>query len=358
MPRFSPSVLSIDPYRPGTPAEVIAAEYGIDHVVKLASNEYSGGPFPGVVEAAIEAARHPERYPDNSVAGLRHALAGHHGIAPDSVLVGAGSSELLQNIALAVGGPDTSAVFPTPSFVLYDIVTRLSGARGIAIANDGEHRLDLAGLSAAVAADTSVVYVCNPNNPTGTHRSHADITELIESVPESVLVVVDEAYAEFADAEDYGTLVASAPDRPNLVVLRTFSKIYALADYRVGYAIGHPETLSAIARAQRPFTVTAVAQAAARASLDHDITGRQAEVRSGRSHLEASLRNMGLAHSVGQANFVWFDSSVEGAEMFNRLAARGVVIRNYGAGTWARVTVGDESENQFFLEALAGALGD
>ena len=356
MPRFRPSILEIERYKPGVAAEEIAAEYGIETVIKLASNEFSGGPFPGVAEAIAAAASHPERYPDNSVSALRNALAEHYGVGVESLFVGAGSSGVLQSIALACGGPGTSAVYPWPSFVLYEILSQISGTRPIRVPLDQAHRLDLAGLGRSLADDTTLLYICNPNNPTGTYRSYEDILALIESVNESTLVVVDEAYAEFADADDYGSFAALASQTPNVVVLRTFSKIYALADLRVGYAVGHPDTLEAVASAQRPFTVTSIAQAAALESLKNDLSGRRASVIKGREAIEAGLANLGLDYAPSQANFIWFDSGVDGAEMFRLMAAQGVVIRNYGQGTWSRVTVGSDEENQTFLAALETVL--
>jgi histidinol-phosphate aminotransferase len=357
MPRFNPSVLEIQRYKPGVPAEVIAAEYGIDEVIKLASNEYSGGPFPGVVEAALAAAAHPERYPDNSVGALRSALAEVHGIGVDNIFVGAGSSGVLQAIAMSAGGPSTSAVYPWPSFVLYEILSQISGTQAIRVPLDSEHRLDLKKMAESIRDDTTLLYICNPNNPTGTYRSYRDILSLTEEVDDTTLIVVDEAYAEFADADDYGSFLAVASQQPNLIVMRTFSKIHALAGFRVGYAVGHPDTLDAVSRAQRPFTVTALAQAAALESLKHDLTDRRAETVAGRAAIEVGLARLGLNYAPSQANFVWFDSSVDGAEMFQRMAARGVVVRNYGQGTWSRVTVGNPDENRAFLAALEGALG-
>lgn len=355
-PQFRPSLLEIERYRPGVPAEVIAAEYGLERVIKLASNESPAGPFPGVAAAVAGVVGDSNRYPDNTVSQLKEALARRHGVQPTNVFPGAGSSAILQCAALAVGGPGTSAVYPWPSFVLYDILSKLAGAEGIRVELDGAHRVDTAALVEAVRPDTTLVYVCNPNNPTGTHRSHADIRGLVDAVDPSILVVVDEAYAEYATADDYRSLAASAVEQQNVLVLRTFSKIYGLAALRVGYAVGHPETLANISRAQMPFTVTTAAQVAALASLEHDLSGRQAANRTGIELIEQGLAGLGLAYAPSQANFVWFDSGVEGTELFRRLAARGVVIRNYGVGSWIRVTVGTPEENETFLDALEGAL--
>lgn len=355
-PIIRPDILSIDRYRPGTPAEVIAAQYGLEEVVKLASNENPDGPFPGVVDAVAAALERSNRYPDNSVTALTEALAIHHGVGPDNIFCGAGSSAVLQCIALAVGGAGTSAVYPWPSFVLYEILSKIAGTHGLRVPLDDRHRVDLDALMAAVRENTNLVYVCNPNNPTGTYRSRGALVDLADSLDPSVLLVVDEAYAEYATASDFGSLADVAIDRPNVLVLRTFSKIYGLAALRVGYAIGDPQTLADISRAQTPFTVTTAAQAAALASLHHDLSGRQGSNRRGVEAIQSGLTELGLDFAPSQANFVWIETGIEGEEVYRRLASRGVVVRNYGMGTWIRVTVGHPSENQAFLEALRNSL--
>ncbi|NND14292.1 MAG: histidinol-phosphate transaminase [Acidimicrobiia bacterium] len=356
-PQIRPRLLEIDRYRPGTPAEVIAAQYRLDEVIKLASNENPDGPFPGVVEAVAEAVERSNRYPDNSAARLKEELAKRHGILPENIFPGAGSSAVLQCIALAMGGAGTSAVYPWPSFVLYEILSKIAGTEGVRVQLDNDHRVDLDVMVGAMRHDTNLVYVCNPNNPTGTYRSRDDILALVDAVAPSVLVVVDEAYAEYAIAPDFGSLANVAVHRPNVLVLRTFSKIYGLAALRIGYAIGHPETLADVSRAQTPFTVTTAAQAGALASLPHDLAGRRETNRTGVDSIERSLSRLGVTFAPSQANFVWFDSGIEGEEMYRLLARRGVVVRNYGIGSWIRVTIGSAAENQAFIVALEGVLG-
>ncbi len=336
---------------------MIAAQYGLDEVIKLASNENPDGPFPGVVEAVARAVERSNRYPDNSAAPLKEELAKRHGVLAENIFPGAGSSAVLQCIALAMGGVGTSALYPWPSFVLYEILSKIAGTDGVRVRLDDHHRVDLDAMVDAMSEDTNLVYVCNPNNPTGTYRSWRDLTAFVDVVAPSVLVVVDEAYAEYATASDYGSLADLAVHRPNVVVLRTFSKIYGLAALRIGYAVGHPETLADISRAQTPFTVTTAAQAGALASLPHDLAGRRETNRTGVDLIERSLSRLGVPYAPSQTNFVWFDSGIEGQEMYRRLARRGVVVRNYGIGSWIRVTIGSSAENESFIVALEDALG-
>jgi histidinol-phosphate aminotransferase len=330
----------------------VARRHGLDPkaIVKLASNESPHGPFPEALEAMAEAATHANRYPDNEGYDLRDALGKHLGVDPAAIWLGGGSSELLRTIALAVGGPGTNMVYAWPSFIIYRLgaMWALSERREVPL--DGNHRHDLGALAAAVDADTTLVVVCNPNNPTGTHLPSDEVAAFAESLPERVTVVIDEAYCEYVTAADYESLAPLAAEKPNLIVTRTFSKIYALASLRVGYAVAHPATIAEMRRAQAPFTVTQVGQAAALASLGHPgIPARVEGNARGRRLLLDSLADRGIAHADSQANFVWFrSSSPDPATDYIR---QGVIIRAFG-GEWVRVTVGSDEENVKFLAAL------
>lgn len=353
MPLYRSDLAEIAPYEPGLPVDEVARRHGLDpaSMLKLASNESPYGPFPDAVEAMAAAAAESNRYPDNEAYELRAELAKHLGVDADYLWVGGGSSELLRTIALAVGGPGTNAVYAWPSFVIYRLASMWAMSERREIPLDREHRHDLAAMAAAVDGDTTTVYLCNPNNPTGTHVPAAAVADLIESLPERVTVVVDEAYFEFVTAADYRTLVPVAAERPNVIVTRTFSKIYSLASLRVGYAVAHPSTIAEMRRAQAPFTVTQAGQAGARASLGDPgrMAARVEDNARGRRLLLDALADRDIPHADSQANFVWFRSTADDPSV--AYIRQGIIVRTFG-DEWVRVTVGTADENRRFLTAL------
>jgi histidinol-phosphate aminotransferase len=353
MPSYRPDLADIAPYEPGLPVEEVARRHGLDpaSILKLASNESPYGPFPEAIEAMAEAAAGSNRYPDNEAYELRAELAKHIGVDADHLWIGGGSSELLRTIALAVGGPGTNAVYAWPSFVIYRLGSMWAMTERREIPLDGEHRHDLRQMAAAVDEDTSVVYVCNPNNPTGTHVPTEAVEKLIEGLPDRVTVVIDEAYFEFVTTAEYRTLAPLAVERPNVIVTRTFSKVYSLASLRVGYAVAHPTTIAEMRRAQAPFTVSQVAQAAARASLGNPglLAARVEDNARGRRLLLDALADRGIPHADSQANFVWFESKA--ADPGVDYIRAGIIVRTFG-NDWLRLTVGTDDQNRRFLAAL------
>lgn len=350
--RSNPAVERIPPYVGGRPIGEVAREFGISDIVKLASNESPVPPFPEVVEAIASAAADVHRYPDQHAYHLTRALAGHLGLEPDHLWFGAGSSELIGTIATAVGGAGTNAILAWPSFAMYPIATLRAGAEPRRVDLDMDLRHDLDGLGGAVEGDTTVVYLCNPNNPTGTLVDVDLVEDFVRSMPSDVLVVVDEAYFEYVTAPGHRSLYPVAIDLPNVVVLRTFSKIYGLAGLRIGYAIGRPDTLATLRRPQRPFTVTQLAQTAAREAIRHPkrIEERRRENAEGRRLLEAGLADRGLPPAASQANFVYFGLGGDATRVNDALLRRGVIVRPFADAI--RVSVGTEVENRRFLLAL------
>jgi histidinol-phosphate aminotransferase len=324
-----------------------------DDIVKLASNESPDGPFPGVLEASTIALARASRYPDEDLRDLGGALSEYLGVPGDHLWFGAGSVGLIGHLASAVGGPGTSAVYAWPSFVMYRIATRLAMSEAIEVPLDSDHVHDLDAMLEAVRPDTTVIYLCNPNNPSGTVVDAEAVTAFLESVPETALVVIDEAYHDYVTDERYHTAVPEALRRPNVLVLRTFSKIFALAGHRVGYAVGRPETISELRKAQPPFTVGQVAQAAATASLgDRDeLERRKSANASARHQLQDVLAERSLPHAESQANFVYFELSIDAADAANLFMRQGLIVRPMSGG-WLRVTVGSEEENRRFVQAL------
>lgn len=353
MPSYRSDLAQIAPYEPGLPIDEVARRHGLDpsSILKLASNESPHGPFPEAIEAMADAAAECNRYPDNEAYELRAELAKHLGVDADYLWVGGGSSELLRTIALAVGGPGTNAVYAWPSFVIYRLGSMWAMSERREIPLDGEHRHDLDRMAAAVDDDTTIVYICNPNNPTGTHVASDAVEELVDRIPERVTVVVDEAYFEFVTAADYRTLIPLVADRPNLIVTRTFSKVYSLASLRIGYAVAQPTTIAEMRRAQAPFTVTQVGQAGARASLGNPglLAARVEDNARGRRLLLDALADRGIPHADSQANFVWFESGARDPSI--AYIEAGIIVRTFG-NEWVRVTVGTDEENRRFLAAL------
>jgi histidinol-phosphate aminotransferase len=343
--------MSIPTYVPGKPVDEVARELGLEAISKLASNECPTDPFPPVVEAIVEAARAVNRYPDTGSYVLRHALGEHHRIDPESIWVGSGSSDILRSLALSVGGPGTSAVFPDPSFIMYPINTQISASEAIRVPLTADYRHDLAAMIEAVRPDTTVVYMCTPNNPTGGHIPGDALRNAIAQIPRSVVVVVDEAYAEYVTAPDYQSMLSEAASHPNVAVLRTFSKVYGLAGLRIGYGVANPELIAALRRTQAPFPVTNVAQAAALASLElhHDVANRVRENDEGRIFLLGELRSRGARPADSQANFVYFVPSTPAAELAEALMGEGVIVRPLGDGL--RVSIGTAHDNRRFIDA-------
>ncbi len=330
-----------------------------DEIVKLASNESPEGPFPGVSEAIATVLDGANRYPDSDVHDLSKAMAADLGVRTDQVWFGAGSTGLLGAIALSMGGAGTSAVYAWPSFVMYRIISRWAGTEAVEVALDAYHRHDLDAMREAVRDDTTVVYVCNPNNPTGTTVSGEDLAGFVESVPESALVVVDEAYHHFVSNPSYRSFIDEATERPNILILRTFSKVYGLAAHRIGFAVGDAGLLDKLRRTQAPFTVSSVAQAAAIASL-----GNEAEMKrrvdanaAGRHQLLGVFSERGLDHADSQTNFVYFRLGDDSAAVASSFVNRGVIVRPLSGG-WIRVTIGAPLENGRFVSALDGAIAD
>jgi histidinol-phosphate aminotransferase len=350
--RFRPDLDRVATYTPGRPVDEVAREMGIDDIVKLASNEHPEPPLPGVQTVVAEAAALAHRYPDNAATIVADALNRHYGLPFDRFWVGAGSSELLGCIALAMGGPGTSAVFADPSFAMYPIGTAVAGAEAIRVPLDTGSRHDLDAMLAAVRDDTTVVYVCNPNNPTGTHVAAETVADFVDRVRDDILVVVDEAYAEYATASDFDSAVPLIADHPNVVVLRTFSKAYGLAGLRIGYAVGSPQVLPMLRKPQRPFTVIDIAQKAAVASLHHtaELSARITKNAALRGELEAAFTQRGISHVTSQTNFVLFTPPGDARAVNDALLHRGVIVRTMAPNI--RVSVGTPEENARFLAAL------
>jgi histidinol-phosphate aminotransferase len=349
-------------YEAGMHEDAARAAFGSDEVIKLASNESPWGPHPAVAEAVADAAKRLNRYPDQHARRLRRRIAERFDTDPARVAVGNGSCEILLAAAEALCDPGDEILFAWPSFSIYPHLAALSGAREIRVPLNEAYAHELDAILAEITAATQLVCVCNPNNPTGTHLPAARIAEFCERVPDRVTVALDEAYVEFQTNDDPDATVDLLADFPNLVVLRTFSKVYGLAGLRVGYALCGPRFRAAVDAVRQPFSVNELAQVAATEAILHqdDVTQRVERTIVERLFVEEGLRELGLEPAESAANFSWVPlGDRDEEEVARSLGESGVVVRA-GAGLGGpghiRVTYGTRNENQRFLDALAGAL--
>jgi histidinol-phosphate aminotransferase len=331
-------------------------------VALLASNESPYAPVPAVVEAAAAALAGANRYPDPSNAALRKALSDRHGVPANRIAIGNGSCDILLAAGEALLEPGAELVYAWPSFSVYPHLAAASGARAIEVPLDDEHRHDLGAMATEITAATRLVVVCNPNNPTSTALPLDEIAAFVDEVPRHIAVILDEAYVEFSLLQDPEDSVELLARHPNLVLLRTFSKIYGLCGLRVGYALcGSEKFRTAVDQVRQPFFCNVAAQAAAIEALKHqdEVTRRVERNLAERTSLVVDLEALGLSVAESHANFVWFDVGENEPEIVKELSQRGVLVRAGGAlgrpGA-LRVTVGTQAENERFVEALGTLL--
>lgn len=354
-------VRAIAPYQAGKPIEELAREFGIDarDIVKLASNENPLGIPESAKRAVVASLAELGRYPDSNGFALKAALAARLAIPADWITLGNGSNDILELVAAALLAPGRSCVYAQYSFAVYPLATQARGARAIVVpARDYGH--DLGAMLAAIAPDTRLMYVANPNNPTGTFVEPDRVAAFLARVPREVVVVLDEAYNEYLPPELRFDSMQWVRRYPNLLVARTFSKAYGLAGLRVGYGIAQPELTDLLNRVRQPFNVSSAAQAAAVAALDDaEFLARSYAVNAqGMDELAAAFRGLGLEYVPSRGNFVLVKVGPAG-KVYHELLKRGVIVRpvaNYGLPEWLRVTVGLPEENAKFLRALSQAL--
>jgi len=355
---FRPGIRGTRPYTPGKPIEEVQRELGLDSVVKLASNENPEGPLPAVLEAIRGAALQLNRYPDAACHVLTRRLADHLDVPPETIIFGNGSNEVIDMLIRALVSPGENVVFSERSFIVYGLTTRAHFECGRPVPQDADDRHDLAAMAAAVDDDTKLVIVCNPNNPTGTYNTADEFAALLAAVPRQVIVAVDEAYYEYVSAADYPQTLPLFAQHPNLVVLRTFSKIHSLAGLRIGYGVGHPTLISELQKTREPFNVNLLAQAAAIACLDNwdEVAGRRDRNRNELDRLGNELTALDLEVVPSQTNFILVRSPGPAAELAQELLKLGVIVRPmaaFGMDERAlRISVGLPAENERCLDAL------
>ena len=356
-----PYVRAIAPYQPGKPISELARELGLNEadIVKLASNENPLGPSPMALAAAQDALYDMALYPDGAGFALKAKLSAKLGVAPGQIVLGNGSNDILDMAARAFLAPGTSAVYAQHAFAVYPIATQTVGAQGIAVpAKDYGH--DLAAMRAAIRDDTRVLWIANPNNPTGTFLPWAEIEAFLETVPPQVLVVLDEAYGEYLPTDDRCDTLAWIERFPNLLISRTFSKAYGLAGLRVGYGVGHPDVIGLLNWVRHPFNVNAPALAAAEAALDDiEFLLRSYALNSaGMVQLVTGLAELKIGTVPSKGNFLLAKVG-DAARINTELLKRGVIVRpvsGYGLPEFLRVSVGLAGQNARFLEALGVVL--
>jgi len=353
-----PEILEIAPYVPGKPIEEVEREFGVTGAVKLASNENPLGPSPAAVEAVRGVLGGLHRYPDGSGTALREAIAARLKVAPNRVILGNGSDEVVDLLAKAFLTAGDEAIMATPTFGVYRIAVLANQGRPIEVPlRAGRHDLDA--MAAAVTPRTRLLVVCNPNSPTGTAMTRREVTAMLERLPERVVVVCDHAYEDYAVSADFPqTASLLESDRP-VVVLRTFSKIYGLAGLRIGYGVGPADLVGMLNRIRLPFNASTVAQAAAVAALGDEAHVRASRMvnAAGKTYLTQAFARLGLVCDPTEANFLYVDVGRDGRAVFERLLRHGVIVRHL-EGTRLRITIGLPEENQRCMAALERVLTD
>ena len=353
--QLNPQLANLPVYQPGRPLEEVARELGLPlgGLIKLASNENPLGPSPKAVEAMQQTASQIHLYPDGNAFYLRNAMAERLGVDANQLIFGNGSNEIIEFVAHALLGPGTNIVVSQYCFAIYPIVAHLTGADCIAVpAKDYGHNLPA--MREAITPDTRIVFVANPNNPTGTLASHEDVLALVDAVPEHTLLVMDEAYFEFIESPL--DLVPRLQEKPNLLLMRTFSKIYGLAGLRIGYGIGHPEFIAALEKVRQPFNLNAMAQAAALAAIDDTdhLEATRSNNAVGLEFFEQTLSELNIETVASHANFILANVG-DGASTFQKLQERGVITRpmaGYQLPEWIRISIGTPTENKHCLSVL------
>lgn len=354
----SPDIAAMSPYRPGKPWREVAKELGIKEadLHLLAANENVIGPSKRGIEAARGALEEVNYYPDGGASGLKEALAKRHDVRPDNIVVGNGSNEIIELLVRTFVGPGETVVTAWPSFVVYRLVTQAAG-RECLIAPLRSDRYDLSALAALVDRRTKLVFIANPNNPTGTYVPRRLLAAFLDRIPRSVIVVLDEAYAEYVVAEDYPDGVRDFRGHPRLVVLRTFSKIFGLAGLRIGYGVMDPSLVHYIDCVRQPYNTSAAAQAAALAALDDEAHVRTSRrlVREGMTLLTKRFEALGLEVVPSQTNFLLVKLGRPAAGLVDEMRKQGVLVRDmrgYDLPDTIRLTVGTRAQNLIVAELL------
>lgn len=357
MPLTRADLAALPSYVPGRNPADVARELGMPAAIKLASNEVPYGPLPGVADAVAAAVAEVHRYPDMGVVALREELGARYGVDPARIATGCGSVALCEHLIKAAAVPGDEVLYSWRSFEAYPIITAGTGATSVRVPNTADHRHDVDAMAAAVTDRTRLVLVCSPNNPTGTAVRRTELERLLDRLPDTVLVVIDEAYREFVTDPEVPDALEVAGDRPNVAVLRTLSKAWGLAGLRVGWLAAPEPVAEAVRKVVTPFSTSAVAQAAALAALRQgaEMRHRVARVVAERSRVVRAMQGLVPGVPDSQANFVWLPLGAGAAGFGAGCEKRGVIVRPF-PGDGVRVTIGTPAENDAFLAAAAELL--
>ncbi|WP_028986697.1 histidinol-phosphate transaminase [Thermicanus aegyptius] len=352
MSREKESLRNVPIYKPGKPVEEVMREYGLTSVIKLASNENPWGTSPKVKEAIRNVLDQIHFYPDGRAYRLRVQLSRHLKVKEEELLFGTGLDEVIQMIAITFLERGKNAVMGTPSFAMYQISTMIAGGEVRQVPNR-EGRLDPEGMLGQIDENTAVVWMCNPNNPTGTYVGEKEMTAFLAQVPPHVLVVMDEAYYEYVAAPDYPDTLALLPKYPNLILLRTFSKAYGLAGLRVGYAVAQEPLIRAMEHVRKPFNLSLLAQEAAIAALEDQEFVKEAVANTRRElpYVYGELDRLGLHYYPTETNFIYVEFPFSGEELYEKLLPAGVIVRPMG-GNAVRITIGTHEQNQILFREI------
>ncbi len=355
-------VRGLKPYEPGKPIDELEREYGVSNAVKLASNENPLGPGKAALAAIAKAATDLGRYPDGNGFALKRKLAEKHGVDAKQITLGNGSNDVLEFVTRAFVSPSHEVLFSQHSFAVYPIVTQAVGAQAVVTpAKNWGYNLDA--MANAITEKTRLIFVANPNNPTGTWLASTELKQFIAGLPDHIVCVVDEAYAEYVEFDDYPDTTTWLTEFDNLLVTRTFSKIHGLAGLRIGYGVSSAGIADMLNRVRQPFNVNSLAMVAAEAALednDHIVKSRQLN-RTGMAQLLNGFEKLGLDTIPSAGNFISVDVRCNGTDIYEQLLRRGVIVRpvgNYEMPSHLRVTIGTQEENKKFIETLSKVLMD
>jgi histidinol-phosphate aminotransferase len=354
-------ILGLKPYVPGKPIEEVQRELGLKEIVKLASNENPNGPSPEAIRASMPELENIYQYPDPSCTLLRRAMATRLEVREDMITVANGCDNIIYMIGAAFVNEGDEVIMADPTFPVYESVTRIMGGRPVAVKlKDYIHDLD--GMAERISPQTKLVFLCNPNNPTGTLVPRAALNRFLALLPDHVVLILDEAYFDYISERDYPDGVSFLGGDLNLIALRTFSKIYGLAGLRIGFAVGDEDLIGLLERVREPFPVNRVAQAAALAALrDEGHVERVLRINEeGKAFLYEQFRRLGIDYVPTESNFIFVDFKRDSQEIYDALLKEGVIIRPgsiWDYPTCARITIGTMDENRTLIEKLEGVLG-
>lgn len=354
------SILKITPYQPGKPIEELSRELGLKDIIKLASNENPLGPSPKAKKAIINAANKINRYPEGTCFYLRSLLSKKLKVKTQNLIFGNGSDEIIDIIVKAFCSPGDEILTSDTTFLEYKIIAQQNG-RNVRCVGLKNLKYDLVKIKNSITARTKLIFIANPNNPTGTYVDKKEICEFLKSLPDRVIVVLDEAYIEFAKVKDFPQSLSYLNEGKNIIILRTFSKVYGLAGLRIGYAIANDEFIRYMERVRQPFNVNSLAQVAATAALGDEVFLKKyiRLVDKGKKYIYKQLRTLKIEYVASATNFILIDLKQDVTRIFKSMLKKGVIVRDlkqYGLNNYIRVTIGTDRENRKFIKALKESL--